>query len=59
MPSELLQEDQPLPQGGTIRIWTLNRPDQRNAISQNLLAEMEGALGGLNPENGIRGLIIQ
>ncbi|MEQ8352593.1 MAG: enoyl-CoA hydratase-related protein [Leptospiraceae bacterium] len=59
MPSELLQEDQPLPQGGTIRVWTLNRPEQRNAISQNLLAEMEGALSGLNPDQGIRGLIIQ
>ncbi|MCB1171326.1 MAG: enoyl-CoA hydratase/isomerase family protein [Leptospiraceae bacterium] len=55
---ELLQEDLPLPDGGTIRLWTLNRPQQRNAISKNLLAEMEGALAGLNPENGIRGLII-
>lgn len=55
---ELLQEDHPLADGGTIRIWTLNRPEQRNAISQSLLAEMEGALSGLNPQNGLRGLII-
>ncbi|MCB1137890.1 MAG: enoyl-CoA hydratase/isomerase family protein [Leptospiraceae bacterium] len=55
---ELLQEDLPLPGGATIRLWTLNRPEQRNAISQSLLAAMEGALAGLNPENGIRGLII-
>ena len=58
MAEELLQEDLPLPSGETIRIWTLNRSDQRNAISQNLLAAMEGALTGLNPEKGVRGLII-
>ncbi|MCB1303375.1 MAG: enoyl-CoA hydratase/isomerase family protein [Leptospiraceae bacterium] len=58
MSDEFLQSDQPLASGGVLRVWTLNRPDQRNSMSRSLLAEMEGALSGLNPQNGIRGLII-
>ena len=51
----------PAPHSGTITVLSLDRPKARNAISQQLLSELNGVVEGLHKENGegsTRALII-
>jgi methylglutaconyl-CoA hydratase len=42
----------PAPHAGTITVLSLDRPKARNAISQQLLSELNGVVEGLHKENG-------
>lgn len=42
----------PAPHAGTITVLSLNRPKARNAISQQLLSELNGVVEGLHKEEG-------
>ena len=51
----------PAPHAGTITVLSLDRPKARNAISQQLLSELNGVVEGLHREQGegsTRALII-
>lgn len=42
----------PAPHAGTITVLSLDRPKARNAISQQLLSELNGVVEGLHKEKG-------
>lgn len=52
-PSLLLDRD------GPVAIWTLNRPSRRNALSEELVAELNVAVDSLRHDREIRVVILQ
>ena len=48
--------DEPAP---TVRRWTLNRPDQRNAISRALMAELLAAVMEVERDEAVRVVVIR
>jgi enoyl-CoA hydratase/carnithine racemase len=47
-----------LERDGIVAILTLNRPDKMNSLSDQLLADIRGAMAELEPDESIRALII-
>jgi enoyl-CoA hydratase/carnithine racemase len=52
-PPILLQENV-----GGIRVLTLNRPAARNSLSEDLIAELHGALKEIHDDNSVRAVVI-
>ena len=52
-PPILLQENV-----GSIRVLTLNRPAARNSLSEDLIAELHGALEQIHDDNSVRAVVI-
>jgi enoyl-CoA hydratase/carnithine racemase len=52
-PPILLQENV-----GGIRVLTLNRPAARNSLSEDLIAELHGALEQIHDDNSVRAVVI-
>ncbi len=52
-PPILLQENV-----GSIRLLTLNRPAARNSLSEDLIAELHGALKEIHDDNSVRAVVI-
>ena len=53
LPPILLQENV-----GSIRLLTLNRPAARNSLSEDLIAELHGALKEIHDDNSVRAVVI-
>jgi methylglutaconyl-CoA hydratase len=44
---------------GTIRIITLNRPDKRNALNDELIADLKSALNDADADQNVRAIVIR
>jgi methylglutaconyl-CoA hydratase len=59
--STILVQHHPAPQSGSIRVLLLDRPDARNALSKQLIADLRRHVDEIQtkgPMGGIRALII-
>jgi enoyl-CoA hydratase/carnithine racemase len=51
--ASLLREDR-----GAVRLLTLNRPDARNCLSEDLIAALHAAIGAAGAEDAVRAVVI-
>jgi methylglutaconyl-CoA hydratase len=56
--AELLIRDHPLPDGTSVRVLTLNRPERRNALSPALQEALLAALEAAEAAPGVRAMVL-